>query len=210
MGEVIDLQHGRGSAFDWCAKSRALDGQGVSGDGFRLVEDGRTCVVAVIDGLGHGPEANDAATAIGAAIRADAAGPAEIVERCHRAAQRTRGAAVAVAWVRVEEGILSLVGVGNVEVVVHRRGGASLRFVQQAGVVGYRLPRLRARTVQMGAGDWLLMATDGIAPDFAGSAAMYLAGSDAPGVVGPLFDRHARATDDALLWGGRFAPGGPS
>jgi negative regulator of sigma-B (phosphoserine phosphatase) len=73
-------------------------------------------LVAVVDGLGHGAEAAGAARAAVATLGEYAhESLLALVERCHRALRRTRGAVMSVAHFNHGAGIMTWVGVGNVE-----------------------------------------------------------------------------------------------
>ena len=102
--------------------------------------------MAVIDGLGHGDPAADAAETAAAVLRAHAASPPQqLLERCHEELRQTRGAVMTLAWFDLEARTLAWTGVGNVEARFMRAGdGADARYdsaVVLGGVVGYNLRR---------------------------------------------------------------------
>jgi hypothetical protein len=127
-------------------------------------------LLAVIDGLGHGPDAVTASRAAAVAIERYAAeAPDEILQRCHEVSTRTRGSVITVAAIGLEAGTLTWAGVGNVAGVVLRtgppRGGETLRAA--AGIVGSRIPVLKSVSLPLGTGDLIVLASDGIRPHFA-------------------------------------------
>ena len=155
-------------------------------------------LVAVIDGLGHGPEAADAAETCAAAVYANAqAPPQELLELCHAALLDSRGAVMTVAWIDLERGRLSWTGVGNVDARLVRAGPAPREEVALVfgGVLGYRLPKIRPATMELARGDVLVMITDGI--DGAISPALG-GGGGAQALAERIFAMHGRGTDDAL------------
>jgi negative regulator of sigma-B (phosphoserine phosphatase) len=162
--------------------------------------------VGAIDGLGHGGDAADAA-ARAARVLCAAPGdePTALVERCHRALTRTRGAVMTLAWIDVAERTLRWTGVGNVEGRLVRAGagpnvpteGAFVR----GGVVGYNLPGLRVTSAPLGDGDLLVLATDGIESSFGRTLAP---GGAAQEIADRILEDHARGTDDALVVVVRF------
>ena len=82
------------------AAGRPRLGETVSGDHWAVDWDGFACRVAVIDGLGHGPEAAQAAEAAVATLAAHPElPPDEALRRCHVALKGTRGAAISIARV---------------------------------------------------------------------------------------------------------------
>jgi len=91
------------------AVSLPKSGETVNGDAWLSQTTARGARILMVDGLGHGPIANDAAHA---ALEAFRAAPGEsveaAVETCHLALRSTRGAALAVTEVDVEAGVLAL------------------------------------------------------------------------------------------------------
>lgn len=147
-----------------------IAGQSVSGDRIVVAELAGGALVAVIDGLGHGREADDAARAAANAIQEDPAALVEqLVERCHARLRGTRGCVMTLARFAANDDALTWVGVGNVEAVLVRAPGApgcDEALVTRGGIVGYRLPRLVSRTLAVARGDTLALASDGIRHGF--------------------------------------------
>src|SRR5215469_16350259 len=84
---------------------RALPGETVSGDRYVMhpLTDG--VLIAVVDGLGHGVEAAMAAEVATATLEAYSHEPViSLLERCHSALRRTRGAAISVASLSAANG----------------------------------------------------------------------------------------------------------
>lgn len=193
------------SPVEWSWAGRPFPGESVSGDlAVRVSLDGLD-VVAVIDGLGHGPEAAAAADRARATVEASAAQPlTEVLARSHAALVRTRGVAMTLAAIRAG-GEMRWVGVGNVEAHVLRSDGGRTRRVASAvvygGTLGYRLPAVRLSSVQLEPGDMVVMTTDGVAPDFTGDVPAAARLAD---VVAAILDRHARPHDDALAAVARY------
>jgi negative regulator of sigma-B (phosphoserine phosphatase) len=155
-------------------------------------------LACVIDGLGHGPEAADAAETCAQVVRAHAEAPAqELLQACHEALLQTRGVVMTAAWFDLERGQLSWAGVGNVDArLVH--SGPELRedvALVFGGVLGYRMPRVRPATMALGRGDLLVMITDGI--DGAISPALS-GGGAAQALASRILDTHGKGNDDAL------------
>jgi len=156
---------------------------------------GLTCL---IDGLGHGPEAADAAELCATVVRehAQASAP-ELMDACHRALVETRGVVMTVAWFDLERSTLSWAGVGNVDARLVRSGPDPREDVALVfgGVLGYRMPNVRAATMPLERGDVLVMITDGI--EGAISPAL-VGGGAAQTIADRIFAMHGRGTDDAL------------
>ena len=155
-------------------------------------------LACVIDGLGHGPEAADAAELCAGVVRANAEAPAgELMQACHVALLETRGVVMTVAWFDLERSELSWAGVGNVDARLVRSGPELREEVALVfgGVLGYRMPRVRPATMTLSRGDLLVMITDGI--DAAISPAL-AGGGSAQALASRILDTHGKGSDDAL------------
>jgi phosphoserine phosphatase RsbX len=189
----------------WAVCERPMPGESVNGDTYVVATRGGRVLVAVIDGLGHGPGAAEAATVARETIEENAAEPLEpLLVLCHRALRRTRGATMTLAGIDSAGGTLEWVGVGNVEGAVLRRraDGISVDSVfNYPGVVGYRLPKVQVRRVELAVGDLLVLATDGVSPQF---LAEPVALRDVEPLAARILEDHGRTSDDALVLVGRY------
>ncbi|WP_290059374.1 SpoIIE family protein phosphatase [Amycolatopsis solani] len=138
----------------------AREGEQHCGDAVALadVTGGRTAVVA--DGLGHGP---DAAEAADAAVRVFLENPdrplPHQLTNMHRALRTTRGAAVAL--IRITPRRLEFCGVGNVSGASVGAGPSRL-LLSTPGIVGFTLPSAPVRHVELAEGDVVVLHTDGV------------------------------------------------
>jgi serine phosphatase RsbU (regulator of sigma subunit) len=188
------------SVIAWGVATRALPGQRVSGDLHlvRPVKEG--FLLAAVDGLGHGDEASAAAKAAVAVLEDHAGEPlVTLFRRCHEWLIRTRGVVMTVAALQPAAGMLTWMGVGNVEALVVRADSRSKthadRVVLRSGLVGFQLPELRVSTVPIEPGDLVVFATDGIAAGFSEGLA---AGEPEQKLADDIVERHFKGTDDAL------------
>ena len=94
-------------------------GEEVCGDAWAVEElPGRT-VVMMVDGLGHGLLAADAAREAVESFREHASeGPERILRAAHDSLRKTRGAAMAVASLEVDRREVRFAGIGNISGVV--------------------------------------------------------------------------------------------
>jgi phosphoserine phosphatase RsbX len=189
---------------------RALRGEQRSGDRAVLVAyDGGT-LLAAIDGLGHGGDAADAAARAAAVLaeRPDEE-PIRLIEACHAALARTRGAVMTLAWFDLVEETLSWTGVGNVEGrLVHASAGPRAPTegaLTKGGVVGYNLPAIRVTGTDLEHGDVMVLATDGIDSGFARAIT---AGGSAQDIADRILAAHGKDSDDALVVVVRYLPEG--
>jgi negative regulator of sigma-B (phosphoserine phosphatase) len=194
------------SAIEWGVASRALPGQPTSGDLNVVKSFSDGVLVAALDGLGHGEEAATAAAVAATTLEMHAGEPVmTLVQRCHEALRATRGVTMSVASFDVSRGLVTWLGVGNVEGVLLRRSFtravAEVPLLLRAGVVGFHLPSLDVEVVPVSAGDTLIFATDGIHSDFARGLARNCPPQKA---AEKILARHAKATDDALVLVARY------
>jgi hypothetical protein len=121
-------------------------------------------LMAAVAGLG-GDE--DAKTAAGTAATVLESHPAEspirLVQRCHEALHGTRGAALALASFSELDARMTWLAIGRVEAVLLRAAPGDQPMSEAApslqGVVGMRLPSLRASTVLVRRDDRLVLSS---------------------------------------------------
>jgi serine phosphatase RsbU (regulator of sigma subunit) len=174
-----------------------------SGDLHVVVPFPGGALVALIDGLGHGPEAAMAASAAIPALEAHASDPpVELVQRCHGALRKTRGAVMSLASFRTAGSSMTWLGIGNVDAVLVRGSGDRAEALAvRGGVVGYQLPAVRATTVTVSPGDVLIMATDGIHSGFTEGLVL----EDSPQEIAEyILARFAHGSDDAHVVVARY------
>ncbi len=172
---------------------RPAEGETLCGDAYAVVRRGRSTLVALADGLGHGPEAARAARAFCSHAETAADQALEsILESAELAVAGTRG--VAAALLRLDPpGHFEFAGVGNVVLrAVSRR---PIHPLCVAGVVGRRNTRkLRCDRFDVERGDLLVLHTDGVSNRWDLSR---LAGEPPGRLAQELLDVHGRAHDDA-------------
>jgi negative regulator of sigma-B (phosphoserine phosphatase) len=192
-------------AWGWAGTALELE----SGDLHVVVPFRGGALIALIDGLGHGPDAADAARTAGSVLGACASEPVTIlIERCHDALRRTRGAVMTLASLRSADSLLTWIGVGNVEGILVRGGHRSEAVSLRGGVIGYQLPALRATAVTVAPGDVVIMATDGIRGGVMSEIANEVADHHAPQEIAEsILARFAQGSDDAHVVVARYLGG---
>lgn len=199
---IIDV--GAGWSLDWEWHGVGLESE--SGDLHVVAPHDGGVVIAVIDGLGHGPDAAVAARVIAGALEEHAGDPIEqLVRRCHDRARPTRGGVMSLASFIAKDAILTWCGVGNVEALLFRSTetapSARETVTSHGGVVGYQLPKLHIDSLVVASEDLLVMATDGIKSGFE----VVVDRLAPPAVtVQTVMNRHSRSSDDALVMAARF------
>lgn len=187
---------------EWASAFMTLPGEERCGDRHFIGDVPEGTLLAVVDGIGHGEEAAYAADrAIETIERYGPVEPLErVVERCDAALRGTRGVAMSIGAFVAEQRVLTWLGIGNVAGRVQRRAPAA-RFPHESlmmrpGIVGRRPAGAMGAPVAIGRGDVVILATDGIDPDFAESIDVE---DHVESIVETLLASHAKANDDALV-----------
>jgi negative regulator of sigma-B (phosphoserine phosphatase) len=178
-----------------------MPGEDVCGDQHLVMPTARGYLVAVVDGLGHGPEAAAAAELAVDVLQRHSDEPVlTLVQRCHENLRRTRGVAMSVVTLDAQHASLDWVGVGNVEARLLRALPATEAtdevLLLRGGVVGYQLPALHSAAFALLPGDTLVMATDGVEPRYSDGLERR---SEPQPLADDLLAEHGRQTDDALV-----------
>lgn len=176
-----------------------MPGEQACGDTWRVVSANGRTVILVVDGLGHGPAAADAAT-IAADLFERNAGrtPVGIVEALHAGLRSTRGAAVAVAEVRVDTREVRYVGVGNIAAVIATANGTR-NLVSHNGTAGHQARRIQEFVYPWPAGATLILHTDGLTSQWRVDAYPTLRQRDPALVASILWRDFTRGRDDACV-----------
>lgn len=178
-----------------------LPGQGESGD-HHLVCCNRTGIlIAAIDGIGHGEGAASVSKTAATLLRSLSDEPIiSLVERCHEKLRGTRGVVMSLAFVDPAHGMMTWLGVGNVQGVLMRcdakNGNAQESLLLRGGVVGSQLPPLQANMLPVGREDTLFFATDGIRAAFAETLTAL---ENPQRAADRILERYGNGNDDALV-----------
>ncbi len=157
---------------EYAVAKSSLSGQGESGDRHLIRGNRSGVLIGAIDGLGHGEEAGNAANEAISVLKAGPDKPIiSLVERCHEKLRRTRGVVMSLASIDTSHGLMTWLGIGNVQGVLMRSdtkdGNSPEMLLLRGGVVGSQLPPLQAAVLQVRRGDTVYFATDGVRRDFA-------------------------------------------
>jgi negative regulator of sigma-B (phosphoserine phosphatase) len=191
----------------WGVASAPFPNERESGDRYVVQPSANGVLIAAVDGNGHGAEAAAAAKIAAATLEAHALeSPIALVLRCHEELKATRGAVMTLAFVDLRDRTLNWLGVGNVEAALfhRRRADTTDRVLLRAGIIGFRLPPVRAEIIPLKPFDTLIIATDGISPDF--DLGLTLDG-DPQQIADGILARHHSGIDDALVVVARYLGG---
>src|SRR5437879_12629351 len=128
---------------------RARSGFSESGDRHVVQPTREGARIAVVDGLGHGPEAAAAALEACAMLESNAgANVISLIKRCHVGLNGMRGVVVSLASFNFRDGLMTWIGVGNVHGLLLRLDtatcGGDQSLLLRPGVVGRHWPSLHA------------------------------------------------------------------
>lgn len=186
----------------WGVATRAAPGEDICGDLHLVKVSADSALLAAVDGLGHGTEAVAAAKTALSVLESSADQPLEIqVMRCHLALRKSRGVVMTVVKLSFADDKLDWLGVGNVEALLLRHPSpfnhSVSRVFSHHGIVGYRLPPvMRAYSHPITPGSMLILATDGVTPNFAEDVAP---GESPQRSANQILERYFRGSDDALV-----------
>jgi len=144
------------------AISVPLRGEPVCGDGWAIRRNGSGAWFMVVDGLGHGPSAADAAREAERVFsKSGSESPASILNDVHDALKKTRGAAAAIAYVNPEKRTLCFAGLGNVSATL-ATSQSSRGIASHNGTLGHQMHRMQEFSLPWDQDSVLVMHSDGL------------------------------------------------
>jgi anti-sigma regulatory factor (Ser/Thr protein kinase) len=157
------VTHGRTAPrFSYGAMSVPAIGETRCGDDWALVQRDGLASVLVVDGLGHGPEAETAAQACLAAFaEAPFEAPSDTLARAHAGMRATRGAAAAITLLDADARGVTFCGAGNIAARM-TSGIGDRSFLCQHGTLGLQLTPLQDVSVEWPDHALLVMHSDGL------------------------------------------------
>lgn len=145
--------------------SYSKPGKHVSGDAYVVVDGDASTLVALIDGLGSGEAAHEAAILAQECVEMNAqANLEDLLQSCHEALRGTRGAAMMLMRIERTIGQVSFAGVGNIGVRV--LSDTPIKPISRNGIVGYRMNSVRAFSYPYTEGDVFILHSDGVSTRF--------------------------------------------
>jgi anti-sigma regulatory factor (Ser/Thr protein kinase) len=175
-------------------------GETALGDGHLAIPGTRRSLYMVVDGLGHGQGAAEAAEeAIRVVLASAGETLADMLAAAHDALKKTRGAAMSIAVADHEQRILTYAGVGNVGGLLVT--GSTVRSLSsQNGTLGAAMPRVcQELTFPIESQTLLIMHSDGLASRTAISPYTGIQGRHPALIAGLLYRDFTRKRDDATV-----------
>lgn len=156
-------------------------------------------VVMIVDGLGHGPFASEAArAAVEAYYRTRDREPQHILQYCHGALRSTRGAAMAIALIDTAKQSLYYAGIGNIVGAIISNDGIR-RMVSHDGTVGHVVRKVQEYTYSWSKDSILIMHSDGLTGHWNIEQFPGLLIRRPSVIAGVLYREYKRRNDDATV-----------
>ena len=180
---------------------RSLNDSEFSGDQCGYWDQEKHLILCMIDGLGHGRDAEHAGkSALGYVGENLSDTFQRVFSGCDSALRSTRGCAMGIARVEKASRILHFAGIGNTRSVLFGHDGKQAKTLNSdRGIIGGGFRRLVPDIVHLKHGDTLIMSTDGIAEKFDISPYGRNILFDATALANRVLEDWGRATDDRAV-----------
>ena len=173
-------------------------GEEANGDAWAVERESGRCVLLVVDGVGHGADAEKAARAAVNALQTHPRlAPAALIEFAHNALRGTRGAALAVADIDLA-GKVKYAGIGNIAGMILAPDGVH-HMVSLTGIAGYGAIRVQEFVYPWSPDSLLLMHSDGLATHWSLDQYPGLARRHPSLIAGVLYRDFTRGRDDVTV-----------
>lgn len=168
----------------------------VCGDTGLVQHHGDELFIALVDGLGHGSEAQKVAVSARkyltkASLKDNLI---DIMQGLHKHLKGTRCVVAAVCRLNQQSGLLKYVGVGNITAKIYASNPVT--FVPREGIVGYIMSELREETLILSKGTILVFHSDGIPAHVDLSDVMKRKQSSAQALADSLVGEFGKEDDD--------------
>jgi anti-sigma regulatory factor (Ser/Thr protein kinase) len=175
---------------------RPCRGERLSGDVALVERRGDTLFIAIIDALGHGPDAHAIAEKAARSLKGAWTPDLEqTVRELHEALKSTDGAAAGLCMVNVAKHNVRYVGVGNT--VIRTVGNGERTVFSTPGTLGHQMRTPREQHLSIEPGALLLLYTDGIKERFEMEDYPQLRYQDSRTIAREIVTRYGKDHDDA-------------
>ena len=182
--------------------STCIAGETLNGDSWLVHRAPGRTVYMVVDGLGHGLYASEAASlatrmAAGALTDNPSLALTALLNRMHEPMRATRGAAI--AFVSVAGPVATCCGVGNISVLLHSADGTARSVLSHNGTLGHQMRKVQEFPYPLTPGTTLVMHSDGIATHWKAAQYPGLLAQPPATAAGVLYRDAVRGRDDATV-----------
>ncbi|MBX9721428.1 MAG: SpoIIE family protein phosphatase [Candidatus Obscuribacterales bacterium] len=183
-----------------CGLTVPIAGEILSGDKWTTCTIGDSLYCLMVDGLGHGFEASEAAKLAVKRFKDNLSlAPAQMLKELHNALRGSRGAVGAVAKIDFERGELCFAGLGNIAGILlnklERKHLTSLN-----GTLGYEAQKITEFRFPWARTSTLIMHSDGLSSRYTDYETLSGNNAESAAVVAAtLYLRQSKKTDDATV-----------
>jgi len=154
------------------------------------------CFIALVDVLGHGPEAHAVAVEAEAFLAGNSGEPlVELMQGLHRHLRGSRGAVASLCRLDLAAGNLCFTGIGNITCRIF--GAQNQRLVSRDGIVGYMMSQPAQQELQLAPRDVVMLYSDGVREHFEAHDLPGLLTGSAREIVERVMGSFAKGDDDA-------------
>lgn len=199
-GPGLSAPHLSGCPQDIGAVSRAKPGYEINGDAYLIKPDPLgNCLIAVIDGVGHGFPAHKAAQAARQFIESHAAlAMPELFRGVEQACQGSSGVVMALAYFDRAAEMLTFASIGNIEAKIVG-GGEKNSLLVRRGILGRHAPAPIVCKQGYASGFGLVMHSDGVSSRWSWPEFAHFSDKPAQFVAEQMQRKLAKQNDDATL-----------
>lgn len=204
IGRIKPKRPTQQPSLEWGAVCVPKRNEKVCGDAWAVTTGHSRNSILIVDGLGHGPNAFDAANKALRAFALQTEGrPETILKGLHGALKVTRGVVAAIAQVDWEKRELRYAGAGNIAGALVPVEGKAASLVSHAGTLGQSLPRIQEFTQRWPEDGLLILHSDGLSSHWELEPYPGLSRKDPSLIAGVLYRDFASRRDDVVVLVGR-------
>jgi anti-sigma regulatory factor (Ser/Thr protein kinase) len=186
--------------FDFGVISRPKPGESANGDSYVIKQTKTGSLVAVIDGVGHGILASQAASAARQYIERHAESSLlDIFKGVDRACAATRGVVMAIAVFDWHKNVFRFASVGNIEVSVFHGHREKPKFIVRRGIIGKHAPQPVIIENEWHQGDMLALHSDGLSTHWSWQDFIQYADYPAQVIAENIYNANQKDHDDATI-----------
>lgn len=183
----------------YSAYSRPYPGEIENGDCYFIKEFDDKLLVAVFDGLGHGPDAHKAAEiAYDYLEEFYHQSLDQILMGVHNSLRGTRGGVMGLALIDRKNNYLAYCGIGNISIQVFNTP-SPIRPISFNGTLGAVLTNIKVMEYDIYPGSVIILSSDGVSNKFNLDYYPALINKHAAIIAHTLFNDYSRLSDDATI-----------
>lgn len=188
---------------DVASFARPCFGERVSGDTVVIEHRDEILFLAIIDALGHGPQANAVANRAERFLRNGWS--SDVLDTMHRLHSELKGTIGAAAGLCVVDSVtrdVRYTGVGNT--VLRTFGSHATRLISTDGIVGGHLHKPAVQAAPLNESGIILLYTDGVSDRFDVEQYPQIVYHSASAIARKIVDRFGKPYDDATCMAMRY------